>query len=163
MPLYLNGVETSVGPNIVSPIISGGTIDNCVIGGTTPAAIAGTTGIFSGILSGGLDIIDTASDLALTALQCCGSVIFVSAAATITLAAVSGINEGCNVTIYSTGANAIHVDPADADRIVLDGTALGDGNKLTSASAAGDYITVIKDGAVGWKTIGRSGVWTDGG
>ena len=117
----------------------------------------------NGILQGGLDIIDTAANLTLTSAQCRGSVVFVSAAATITLPAVSSVVEGGNVTVYSTGANAVHVDPNASDRIVLDGTALSDGHKLTSASAAGDFITVVKDGAAGLKTIGRSGTWTDGG
>jgi len=65
--------------------------------------------------------------------------------------------------IYSSGANAVSVDANAADRIVLDGTALDDGDKITSASGAGDFIVLWADSAVGWRTLGRSGTWTDGG
>ena len=36
--LWINGIETTVGTTIVSPDIDGGTIDDTIIGGTTPAA-----------------------------------------------------------------------------------------------------------------------------
>jgi len=41
------GSETLTNKTLTSPDINGGTIDNTVIGGTTPAAISGTTGTFS--------------------------------------------------------------------------------------------------------------------
>lgn len=117
----------------------------------------------NGILQAGLDVISASTSTSLTAAQCRGSVVFVSAAATITLPAVSGVVEGGNVTIYSTGANLVKVDLNDSDRFILDGTALTDAHMLDSASGAGDYVTVIKDSSAGWTVIGRSGTWTDGG
>lgn len=39
----INGIEVVSAPNIDNPDIDGGTIDNCVIGGTTPAAGSFTT------------------------------------------------------------------------------------------------------------------------
>ena len=117
----------------------------------------------NGILQGGLDIISTADHLSLTANQCRGSLVLVTAAKTVTLPAVSGVIEGGHVTIYSTGGNTIKVDLSDNDRIILDGTALTDAHMIDSEGNAGDHVTVIKDSAAGWTVVGRSGTWTDGG
>jgi len=162
MPLYLNGVETSVGPNIVSPIISGGTINNCVIGGSTPAAIAGTTGTFSGIVQGAINIIDIGENTDLTAAQCLGSLVRITGAYTVTLPPASTVAEGGHVTFYCTSANVGKVDLYEYDRFVLDGTVLDVDHMLNSPGAAGDYITVVRE-PVGWTVIGRYGVWVDGG
>jgi len=55
------------GTTAVSLDINGGTIDGAVIGGTTPAAITGTTGTFSGTLNtSGNAIIGTADDWTFT-------------------------------------------------------------------------------------------------
>jgi hypothetical protein len=43
--------QTLTAKTLTSPVISGGTIDNAVIGGTTKAAIGGTTGTFTGAVS----------------------------------------------------------------------------------------------------------------
>jgi len=133
--------------------------------GTMAASIAmgGYNITGAGVISGGLDVIDVGENTALTDAQCLGTLVLVSGAYTVTLPAVSGVAEGANVTIYSTGANLIKVDLDDNDRFVLDGTALTDAHMLDSESAAGDYVTVVKDSAAGWTVIGRSGAWTDGG
>ena len=117
----------------------------------------------NGILQGGLDVISTGDHLSLTAAQCRGSLVLVTAAKTITLPAVAGVVEGGHVTVYSTGTNTIKVDINSADRFILDGTALSDNCMLDSEGGAGDYVTVVKDSAAGWIVIGRSGVWSDGG
>jgi len=117
----------------------------------------------AGIISGGLDVVDVSENTALTAAQCLGQLILVSAACTVTLPAVSTVAEGGHVTVYSTGANLVKIDLNSSDRFILDGTALTDDHMLDSESAAGDYVTVIKDSAVGWTVVGRSGTWTDGG
>ena len=117
----------------------------------------------NGILQGGLDVIAIGANTTLTVAQCRGSLCLVSGAYTVTLPAVSGVIEGGHITIFSTGANKVIVELDDSDRFILDGTALTDGNVLDSESAAGDYVTVIKDSAVGWTVIGRSGIWADGG
>jgi len=58
--VWINGVKTTVGSNIVDPTITGGTIDGTVIGGTTAAAGTFTTLQANTILqpdaSGGADI-----------------------------------------------------------------------------------------------------------
>jgi hypothetical protein len=94
----------------------------------------------------------------ITAAQAYGSFHQASGAATWILPAVAS---GMSTCVYSTGANAVVVDPNASDRIVLNGTALADGDSITSASAAGDFICLIADSASGWTTLGRSGTWTD--
>ena len=88
-----------------------------------------------------------------------GHTIFVTATATITLRQ-SG--PGMRVLVYSTTAAAVHVKAHTNDRIILDGLALDDADKVTSASGAGDFIELEHE-ADGWITTNRSGVWTDGG
>ena len=96
----------------------------------------------------------------LSAAQCKGQVVLVTAAATPKLPPVF---LGGSLLFYSTGANVFSVDPDDADRIRLDGAALTDGHKITSPGAAGDFVMLYADSADGWTVIGRSGTWTDGG
>jgi hypothetical protein len=102
-------------------------------------------------------VLSVGTDTTLTAAQVEGALILVTATATITLPPVI---IGATVTIYSTTAAAVMVDPNANDRIVLDGIAGGNGKKITSASAAGDFATLIGDSGDGWTVIGRSGTWT---
>lgn len=102
----------------------------------------------------------TTTPAALTSTQVKGHLVTINQAATITLPACF---VGACVTIYSTAANAVNVDADAGDRIVLNGTPLDNGDKITSASGAGDFVTLISDDADGWRVIGRSGTWTDGG
>jgi len=129
------------------------------IGGTTPAA-----GTFTELL-GEVNVIPLAASTVLTAAQCKGSAIIVTGAYTMTLPIVTGFNGsiGGSVLVYSAGADIIHVDANAADRIVLDGVALDDGDKITSPGTAGAYVYLVNDTAVGWRVIGRYGTWTDGG
>jgi hypothetical protein len=75
--------------------------------------------------------------------------------------ALPGAVAGMNFCVYSTGANAIIINPDDADVIVLNGAALSAGDSITSASAAGDFICLVALDATNWYTLGRSGTWTD--
>ncbi len=94
----------------------------------------------------------------LTAAQCYGSKIRVTAACTITLPAVA---EGMSVTILTIGAIAVSVDSNASDLIFLDGTALDDGDKITNASTAGDAAVLTYADATGWDASTNG--WTDGG
>ncbi len=116
-------------------------------------------------ITGEVDIITTGSGDTLTIAQARGSYVFVTAAVTVTLPDVSGFDGsiGGNLCVYSTGANTIHVDVFATDRIVRDGTAQADGDKVTSPGTAGAFICFVNDTAVGWRTMGRYGAWTDGG
>lgn len=108
-------------------------------------------------LAGYIPVLSVAIDTVLTPAQTRGQFILVTATATITLPPVT---VGALLTLYSTTAAAVMVDPNASDRIVLDGAPGGDGKKVTSASAAGDFLTLIGDSANGWTVIGRSGTWT---
>ena len=127
------------------------------IGGTTP-----NTGAFT-VLQGGLDVITAGGHTELSADQCRGSLVLVTGNYQITLPAVSGVVEGGHVTIYSTTAVVVYVDPNASDRIILDGTALTDGYELDSPGGAGNFVTLVKDSSAGWTVVGKSGVWADGG
>lgn len=121
----------------------------------------GITG--AGTIAGGIQVVANSGNIALTVEQCRCCIVFQADAGTITIPAVSTLVEGANVTVVCEAAAAVHIDVDDSDRIVLDGTALADGNKISSASEAGNQITVVKDSASGLTTCGRSGAWTDGG
>jgi hypothetical protein len=114
--------------------------------------------VTTGTVQGHVKVTNKSTDATLSDAEMDG-VVFVTATATITLPAVE---IGQTVCVYSTTAAAVHVDVNASDRTRLNGTALSDGDKITSASAAGDFVCLIGDSADGWTTLGRSGTWTDG-
>ena len=117
----------------------------------------------TGILSGKIGVINKGTDYTIgtdNAEEAYGFLIKMTATGTATLPAVAIGMSGC---VYSTTAAAIHVDANANDRIILNGTALDDGDKVSSASGVGDYICYVGESADGWLTMGRSGTWTDGG
>lgn len=85
-----------------------------------------------------------------------GGVIYVTAAATITIPAVAA---GASFTVITVGAVAVSVDPNAADLIVLDGVALSDGDKITNLSTAGDIAVFTYYDATGW--FASTNGWTD--
>lgn len=88
----------------------------------------------------------------------------VSATATITLPVIADTTlQGAVITIYSTSAAIVHVDPNAADRIVLNGTAQANGEKISCDAIAGNSVTLIVDSASGWRVLGMTGVWINGG
>ena len=102
--------------------------------------------------------VSDADGLAISAVQAYGYVHWATGAGTWVLpAAVAGMS----VTVYSTTAAAIVINPNDSDVIYLNGTALSAGDSITSASGAGDFIRLIARDATNWHTIERSGTWTD--
>lgn len=111
-----------------------------------------------GEITGGILTASYAANQTLTAKECRGGVIYVTAAATITLPAVA---DGMHVTVITIGNVAVSVDPNAADLIYLDGVALDDGDKITNTSAAGDIAVLTYFSAVGWHAS-TSG-WSDGG
>lgn len=102
-----------------------------------------------------------AGNQTLSEKECRNGFITVTATATITLPAVTG--SGMCVTVYSTTAAVVHVDANANDRIVLDGTALDDGDKVSCDAVAGNWIVLFNDTNVGWRTLGKQGAWVDGG
>jgi len=124
------------------------------IGDVTP-----DTGTFTDLL--GLNpIISVAANTVLTAAQCKGQVVLVSDSYTVTLPPVV---VGASVTVRGIQATPIYVDANASDRIVLNGIALDDGDKITSPSVSGCQATLIGDSAIGWTVLGMIGGWVDGG
>ncbi len=99
-----------------------------------------------------------AADQVLTAAQCYGSVIHVTAAGVMTLPAVAA---GMSVTVVTVGATAVSVKPNGSEVLMLDGTALTGGHKATNTSTAGDLIVLTYYGSGEW--YAASNAWTDGG
>ena len=158
--LGVSGTATMAGIN-ASGYISG------VAGGfsstfnVTGAADFGSTldcEVFTGLVP--MVALTTTTPATLSSTQLKGHLVTMSQVGTINLPACF---VGANATFYSTAANAVSVNPDDNDLIVLDGTPLHDGDKITSASTAGDFVTLVCDTTTGWRVIGRSGTWTDGG
>jgi hypothetical protein len=109
-------------------------------------------------VTGAQDVASYGSNQTLSAAECGGYVIYVTGAATITLPAIAA---GMSVTIITIGAVEVSVDPNASDKIVLDGTALDDGDKITNASTAGDIAVLTYYSADGW--YASTNGWTDGG
>lgn len=63
---------------------------------------------------------------------------------------------GRGITIYNTGAFLVTVEPNGSDVIVRDGTVQAGGVNFTLASGAGNFVTLISDGAR-WVTLGFKG------
>jgi hypothetical protein len=119
--------------------------------------VTGTQSV-SGNLTAGVYTATYAANQTLTATECFGYIIYVTAACTITLPAIAS---GMSVTIITIGDIAVSVDPNASDKIVLDGNALDDGDKITNASTAGDVAVLTYYSADGWYASTNN--WTDGG
>jgi hypothetical protein len=154
-----------VAPIIKSAATTGLVVQNSVgteklkVGASTGAdvQVTGTQSV-SGNLTAGVYTAAYAANQTLTATECFGYIIYVTAACTITLPAIAS---GMSVTIITIGDIAVSVDPNASDKIVLDGTALDDGDKITNASTAGDVAVLTYYSADGW--YASTNDWTDGG
>ena len=98
------------------------------------------------------------------AAEAYGGTIYVTSAATITAPAVAA---GMNFTVVTIGAIAVSLDVNASDRMILDGTALSDGDKATNTSTSGDTITCQYESADGWfcwsgTMHATTQHWTDG-
>lgn len=102
-----------------------------------------------------------ASSHTLTAAECYNAVYYITAAST-TLTLPPAV-DGMSIRVICTTANVGTVDADDGDLIILDGTALDDGDSVDSAGAAGDVIDLIYYDATGWFGVSISGTWVDGG
>jgi len=111
-----------------------------------------------GKIASSIPIITSAIGITLSADEVKGTVVLATDAITINLPVAK---EGDLVTIYSVGSTLITVNPDNSDKIVLDGTALSNGQAILSGSLAGDFITLVGY-TDGWIQIGKSGAWTAG-
>ena len=95
----------------------------------------------------------------IAAAECYGGVHYVTAASVVlTLPAIA---DGMSVTIISNTGNVVTVDANASDLIILDGTALDDGDSIDSPGSAGDIVTLTYYDATGW--FASSNTWVDGG
>ena len=158
--LILNGINVDVGPAIV-----GGTIDATVIGGTTPAAVCGTTGTFSGAVSGGLARVEKPAGGTLTAAQCRGFQVGTKGQTDDATLQLPAIFEGAHgiLCIEVTVAKYYRLDPQDTEVIVFDDTALTAGYYVGMASceAGGKlaYMAEYRDGTLIWDVRTISGTF----
>jgi len=152
-----NVLTSAVVAESSSRVAADNALDTKAESGSTRASVADSKAISVELQFSYVPTTTLSSASTLSTDQIQGGFIMVSAAVTITLPAVV---IGALITIYSTAANAVVVDPANADRIILDGVDKTDGVAITSASGAGDYVTLLGDSADGWTVIGRSGTWT---
>jgi hypothetical protein len=115
-----------------------------------------------GSVLGGKRILSTSTNpYALDITNAYGAYIFYTAAGEIDLPAGS---TGMHILVYSTTANEVLIDPNLSEVIVLNGTALTAGNRISvsGSPAAGDYIKLVHNGT-NWYTIYQSGTWADKG
>ena len=129
---------------------TGGTIDNTVIGGTTPAAGSFVESVITHGATG------TA-----TAISLYGDVHQITGAYIVTLPAavigMSGVFRASTAATFSVKAGA-------SDHFEMyDGTVLDNGDKQTSSGSKNEFIQVYCETANTWITIGINGAFTDGG
>jgi hypothetical protein len=86
------------------------------------------------------------------------SVIFYGATGIINLPAGT---DGMNLVIYNTGAYTITIDPNGTEIVVRDGTAQTGGVSFTLSSGAGNFVSLVHDGAK-WVTLGYKGTLAQG-
>lgn len=83
---------------------------------------------------------------------------YATAAITLTMLAV---DEDTDFNVKTVGAVAVSVDPDGSDLLLLDGTALDDGDKITNTSTSGDTAVIQYYDSTGAYAATNS--WTDGG
>jgi hypothetical protein len=92
-----------------------------------------------------------------------GGIIYVTGATTITMPAVV---TGMHFTVITIGNVAVSVDTNAADKMILDGVTLDDGDKATNPSTTGALLVCTYYSADGWYCASGSNngtLWTDGG
>ncbi|MBC8181488.1 hypothetical protein H8E88_10235 [candidate division KSB1 bacterium] len=118
----------------------------------------------AGTLSGEtLPTIDTDATIVLTASDCRnkGRINGDADAIDYTLPAAE---EGLVVLFYDISGGVITIDPYDGtDTIYLNGVSVGAGDAIDSPGNAGDFIALWAIDDTRWITLGRNGIWTDGG
>lgn len=127
-------IAALAGGSAVPLAITGSTIDNSVIGGTTPAAgtftNANATGYLSGSVGNALTAIGTNKATSLALTKQTNNITSAGSGTGVTLPTVASVGIGGWVIIFSGGANAIQVYGGGSDTI--DGAAAATGVPLTN-------------------------------
>jgi hypothetical protein len=105
---------------------------------------------------------NTAASIILTA-DSCRSTYHINADADAIDYTLPDAAPGLGSVFYDDAGGVITVDPQDGDYIRLNDTDLAAGNAIDSPGAKGNYIMLIALDYDHWVTLGRSGVWVDGG
>jgi len=121
--------------------------------------ITGTSGTFTGTLTGLLSVeADSNGETVLTA-ECRGSMWENTGANTYVL---PGAAKGLNCCFMAIDANILTIDPADGtDTIYLNGATVGPGDTIESPGDVGDFICLYASDTTIWRTVGQSGTWVD--
>lgn len=135
-------------------------------GDTVPALAVGLNG---GLVSL-LNMVQIDSARAITATECRGAYITVTAAGELDLpaAATAGYGAAFRVRVRDASEEVL-IDPNASEIINLNGAALPGGYRIKSGSAAGDSITLISttdadgSGTDGWICDGVTGAWATNG
>ncbi|MBU2249063.1 MAG: hypothetical protein KKD77_20115 [Gammaproteobacteria bacterium] len=146
-------------------------VDDAVTLALTPtvAAVTGSVTVSGaltalGIITGLTQVtLDDASTVVLTAADCDNAVRFNNDADAIDYT-LPGAAAGLVIMFYDIGGGVITIDPVDGtDTIYLNGTSVGAGDAIDSQAQVGDFICLMAIDDTRWVTVGRSGVWVDGG
>ncbi len=157
---YLDGVTSAIQPQINAKAPSNSpTLVTPTLGVATATSLAA-----SGDVTGATSVtLDTAATVVLTAANCLGAARFNNDADVIDYT-LPGAAAGLTVVFYDIAGGVITVDPTDGtDTIYLNGTSVGAGDAIDSPGAVGNFIALMALDDTRWVTIGRSGVWVDGG
>ena len=150
----------------IDPIIEGGTIDNTLIGQTTPAA-----GTFTTLIGQFSEIAKAADTVTLTAAECSGTLITNRGwdgadDQTFTFpAAVAGLKCKFLAVVASGGTADTYFDTSGSTtNIYLDGTAVGDGVRIwTQEIAIGEgfvaHTFTIDGSTYEWAIDSVNGIW----
>ena len=117
-----------------------------------------------GIISGETSItLDTDPTIALSAGDCRNKA-RVNNDADVIDYTLPAAEAGLVVVFYDIAGGVITIDPVDGtDTIYLNGTSVGAGDAIDSPGNVGDFISLMAIDDTRWVTVGRSGVWLDGG
>jgi len=139
--------------------IAGGTVNNTVIGGSTPAAISGTSGTFSGALTGLLENSTDADAHILTSAEYHGGTVLATGAGIYTLPTASAGRSGCVETGQGVTA-IIQLLPVTGDFIVHEGARGTAATSIKSGGSAGDRICYRTYNGDDWY-VSTFGTWAE--
>ena len=131
---------------------------------TGQADIGGLLEVTGTITGGTLVCLHTVAAVIFSDLDSCKNVAHFNNDADVIDFTLPGAEAGLVVMFYDIGGGVITIDPVDGeDTIYLNGTSVGAGDAIDSPGAVGDFICLMAIDATRWITVGRSGVWIDGG
>jgi hypothetical protein len=135
---------------------------------TSSGPVSGTTGTFSGAVSGGLARVEVTATGALTAQQCRGTILTNYGMSNPTDTTLYALTESAMMTVsIEEAAQTWSLKPPSGEAFKLDKTDLDADDEIDCAQAVGDFLTLkrIRTGAATWQWCAYSGpgAWTDGG